>query len=70
MANRYEKVQFKSRKWLLDFAVGESLTLPVASCSYGSIRSTCSQLKTLGMGEWKVSKKHCLSTETRVTRIK
>ena len=69
MDNRYEEVHFCSRKRLLDLAVGEEDNIPVASCSYNSIKSTCSQLKSMGLGKWKVSKK-CLSTQTRVTRVK
>ncbi len=70
MENRFEVKHFLTRKWLLSLEVNKPEMLPVASCSYHSLKSTCSQLKKDGVGEWKVSKKHCLSTQTRVMRIK
>lgn len=61
---------FKSRKWLLSFAAGESRDIPVYVCKYNSIKSTCSQLKTMGAGEWRCTKKGGKGgVFTNVTRI-
>lgn len=63
--------QFKSRKWLLGMYDGEERLLPVRKCKYQSIKVTCNQLKKMGFGEWRCSKKGGWGDSyTRVTRIK
>lgn len=63
--------QFKSRKWLLGMYDGEERLLPVSKCKYQSIKVTCNQLKKIGLGEWRCSKKGGWGDSyTRVTRIK
>lgn len=63
--------QFKSRKWLLVMYDGEERLLPVSKCKYQSIKVTCNQLKKMGLGEWRCSKKGGIGDSyTRVTRIK
>ena len=63
--------QFKSRKWLLGMYDGEERLLPVSKCKYQSIKVTCNQLKKMGLGEWRCSKKGGSGDSyTRVTRIK
>lgn len=62
---------FKSRKWLLDMFEGEIRLLPVSKCSYVNIKNTTHQLKQLGLGEWRCSKKGGIGDSyTRITRIK
>ena len=63
--------QFKSRKWLLGMYDGEERLLSVSKCKYQSIKVTCNQLKKMGLGEWRCSKKGGWGDSyTRVTRIK
>lgn len=64
----FEVKHFLSRKWLQSMAQGEERTLPEHKCSYTSIRCTCSQLKKMGRGVWKVSKKGN-NGKIRITRI-
>ena len=50
---------------------GEERLLPVSKCKYQSIKVTCNQLKKMGLGEWRCSKKGGIGDSyTRVTRIK
>ncbi len=69
MSGIFEDYHFLARKWLLSMIVGEERSLPVAQCSYASIRSTASQLKKMGVGEWRCSKKNSIS-HTKVLRIR
>lgn len=63
--------QFKSRKWLQSMYDGEKRLLPVSKCKYQSIKVTCNQLKNMGLGEWRCSKKGGIGDSyTRVTRVK
>ena len=63
--------QFKSRKWLLGMYDGEERLLPVSKCLYKNIKTTTHQLKSMGLGEWKCSKKGGIGdSHTRITRIK
>ena len=71
MGNIFEENKFLGRKWLLSFIDGEERLLPVSKCSYPNIKSTASQLKKMGLGEWKISKKGGIGDAfTRVIRIK
>ena len=70
MNSKFETLHFQSRKFLLSMQAGESRMLPVYLCKYASIKSTAYQLKKMGRGEWKCTKK---ITErdvfTKVTRM-
>ena len=64
--NQFEKVSFLPSKYLLLMLVGEKKTLPIGICSYGSLKSTASQLKKNGKGVWIVRKNlgaGCLNIE-------
>ena len=69
MANNFVVKHFLVRKWLLDFEVGEVRQMDVEVCRYVNMKSTISQMKRMGKGEWKISKKHMSSTY-EVTRVK
>lgn len=60
---------FQSRKWLLSMFEGEERILPASKAKYRNIKTTTHQLKLMGLGEWKVSKKR-LGDCTRIIRIK
>lgn len=63
--------QFKSRKWLQSMYDGEERLLPVSKCKYQSIKVTCNQLKNMGLGEWRCSRKGGIGDSyTRIIRIK
>jgi len=67
----FEKTHFLSRKFLLSMKEGETRMVGVSKCSYSSLKSTCSQLKSMGVGEWKVTKKFGAGGDfTRVTRTR
>ena len=63
--------QFKSRKWLLSMYEGEVRNLPVSKCLYKNIKTTTHQLKLMGLGEWRCSKKGRIGDIcTQITRVK
>lgn len=67
----FENYHFLSRKWLMSMVVGEERLLPVRQCKYDNIKSSAWQLKKMGLGEWRCSKKGGIGDSfTRVTRIK
>ena len=68
MASIFETQHFLVRKWLLSFVEGEERLLPVTKLPYQNLKATCVQMKRIGKGEWKVSKKG-LDGYTRVRRI-
>jgi hypothetical protein len=61
--------KFMIRKWLLSMFEGEERILPASKMKYQNVKASTSQMKTLGYGEWKVSKKR-LGDYTRIIRIK
>lgn len=64
-----EFFSFQPRKYLLSMVSGEQRVLQNNVCKYATIKSTATQLKIAGFGEWKVSKKG-LDTQTRIVRVK
>ncbi len=68
MSVNFEKTHFRSGDWLMSMVVGEERLLPIAACSYKSIKSRASQLLKKGYGEWKITKKGCTEC-TKVTRV-
>ena len=70
MDGMFEVNHFLTQKWLLSMSQGEVRELPVGRCKYDSLKSTASQLKKKGLGEWKCSKKYTENSGlTRVTRV-
>ena len=66
-----EKRNFKARKWLLDMAVGYTRLLETSRCKYQNIKTTTHQLKLMGKGEWRCSKKCKFGDSyTLITRIR
>lgn len=71
MASIFEQEHFLSRKWLLSMVEGEERLLPVRKCLYKNIKTTGAQLKKMGKGEWRFSKKGGIGDSfTRVTRVR
>lgn len=65
------KQSFQVRKWLLSMFPEEVRLLQVSKCRYVNLKNTTHQLKLMGMGEWRCSKKGGIGDAyTRVTRIR
>lgn len=68
MTSIFEQTHLLVRKWLLSMTEGEERLLPMSKCKYENLKATCNQLKKIGKGEWKCSKKGLVG-QTRVIRI-
>ena len=58
MKEEFVAKHFLVRKFLRKMAVGDRKYVPNGKCSYNNLTATTNQLKRLGEGVWRVSKKN------------
>ena len=58
MKEEFVAKHFLVRKFLRKMAVGDRKYVPNGKCTYNNLTATTNQLKRLGEGVWRVSKKN------------
>jgi hypothetical protein len=58
MKEEFVAKHFLVRKFLRKMAVGDRKYIPNGKCTYNNLTATTNQLKRLGEGVWRVSKKN------------
>ena len=58
MEKEFMAKHFLVRKFLRKMAVGDRKYIPNGKCTYNNLTATTNQLKRLGEGVWRVSKKN------------
>lgn len=58
MKEEFVTKHFLVRKFLRKMAVGDRKYVPNGKCTYNNLTATTNQLKRLGEGVWRVSKKN------------